>query len=121
MIGSDGGVVHVVRHDAQTWIVHRRTCPSACSTTSATTWSTPFNVCGGMQDNYDWCGPSASRMQRGIMNYDWFKVQGGDGFVAIPDQRDSRIVYTESQDGNIIRRNKVTGEVEEHSSDARRT
>ena len=70
----------------------------------------PYNVCGGMQDNYDWCGPSASRQNRGIFNYDWFQILGGDGFVAIPDLRDSRIVYTESQDGNMVRRNKVTGE-----------
>jgi photosystem II stability/assembly factor-like uncharacterized protein len=70
----------------------------------------PYNVCGGMQDNYNWCGPSASRMSRGIFNHDWHHILGGDGFVAIPDLRDSRIVYTESQDGNIVRRNKVTGE-----------
>jgi hypothetical protein len=63
-----------------------------------------------MQDNYNWCGPSASRHRSGIMNYDWFQIQGGDGFVAVPDLRDSRIVYTESQGGNMIRRNKVTGE-----------
>jgi hypothetical protein len=44
------------------------------------------------------------------MNYDWFQILGGDGFHAIPDLRDSRIVYTESQNGNMIRRNKVTGE-----------
>jgi photosystem II stability/assembly factor-like uncharacterized protein len=71
---------------------------------------TPYNVCGGMQDNYDWCGPSASREGRGIMNYDWFQIDGGDGFVAVPDPFDSRIIYTETQDGSIIRRNKVTGE-----------
>jgi hypothetical protein len=44
------------------------------------------------------------------MNYDWFTVQGGDGFVAIPDKRDSRWIYSESQDGNITRKNKITGE-----------
>jgi hypothetical protein len=70
----------------------------------------PYNVCGGMQDNYDWCGPSAARQNRGIFNHDWFQILGGDGFVALPDLRDSRIVYTESQDGNLVRRNKVTGE-----------
>ena len=53
-------------------------------------------------------------ISRGIINYDWFQIQGGDGFVAIPDLRDSRIVYTESQDGNMTRKNTVTGEVEEH-------
>ena len=68
----------------------------------------PYNVCGGMQDNYDWCGPSAVRTVGGIANDRWHTVQGGDGFVAILDQKDPRIVYTESQDGNMTRRNRVT-------------
>ena len=40
----------------------------------------------------------------------WFEVQGGDGFVALQDPPDSRIVYSESQDGNMVRIDRVTGE-----------
>lgn len=70
----------------------------------------PFNVCGGMQDNYSWCGPSATRQNVGITNDDWYQVRGGDGFVAMPDLRNPRIVYAESQGGNMVRRDIVTGE-----------
>jgi hypothetical protein len=43
-------------------------------------------------------------------NSDWYQVQGGDGFVVLQDPRDSRYVFSESQDGNIQRRNRITGE-----------
>ncbi len=72
--------------------------------------SEPYNVCGGLQDNYDWCGPSAVRSSKGITNDRWQQVQGGDGFETIIDKRDANIVYTESQDGGLTRRNKLTGE-----------
>ena len=104
LIGNDGGLA--VSYDmSRTW-AFLPNLPVGLFYHVGYDMEQPYNVCGGMQDNYNWCGPSASRMNRGIMNYDWFQIQGGDGFVAIPDMRDSRIVYTESQDGHMIRRNR---------------
>jgi photosystem II stability/assembly factor-like uncharacterized protein len=72
--------------------------------------ATPFNICGGMQDNYNWCGPSAVRGSAGIANHHWATLQGGDGFVVLQDPTDYRVAFSESQDGNIVRVDRVTGE-----------
>jgi hypothetical protein len=108
MIGDDGGV-SVSYDGSKTWNFFAN-LPVGLFYHVGYDMAYPFNICGGMQDNYDWCGPSASRFSNGIMSSEWFQIQGGDGFVAIPDKKDSRWVYSETQDGNIIRRNKITGE-----------
>jgi photosystem II stability/assembly factor-like uncharacterized protein len=108
LIGGDGGVA--VSYDmSRTWVQLSNKALALFYHISYD-METPYNVCGGLQDNYTWCGPSQVRFSRGIHNYDWFQVQGGDGFIGIPDLRDSRIIYSESQDGNIQRKNKITGE-----------
>ena len=108
LIGGDGGVS--VSYDmSRTWIQHPN-LPLALYYHVSVDNDIPYNICGGLQDNYNWCGPSATRFVRGIKNQDWYQVQGGDGFVVLTDPRDSRYVYSESQDGNIQRRNKITGE-----------
>jgi photosystem II stability/assembly factor-like uncharacterized protein len=108
LIGGDGGIG--VSYDlSRTWIWHPN-LPVGTFYHVGYDLSWPYNVCGGLQDNYDWCGPSASRFRFGITNDMWQTVQGGDGFVTLIDQRDPRMVYTESQDGNMTRKNRVTGE-----------
>jgi photosystem II stability/assembly factor-like uncharacterized protein len=108
LIGNDGGVA--ASYDmAKTWIVVPN-LPIATFYHVSYDMATPYNVCGGMQDNYDWCGPSQVRGSSGISNYEWTTVQGGDGFVVLQDPTDFRVAYTESQDGNMVRLDRVTFE-----------
>jgi photosystem II stability/assembly factor-like uncharacterized protein len=58
---------------------------------------TPFNVYGGLQDNGCWVGPSATYFTSGILNEDWRRLCGGDGFFTVPDPSDRRTVYAASQ------------------------
>ena len=70
----------------------------------------PYHLCGGLQDNNSWCGPSATTAPRGISNDEWITVGGGDGFYSQIDPNDPNIVYAESQDGNLLRRDLRTHE-----------
>jgi photosystem II stability/assembly factor-like uncharacterized protein len=67
----------------------------------------PYWVYGGLQDNGNWGGPSNSRDWNGVLADHWFKFHSGDGFHTTPDPNDWRTVYTESQGGNIRRRDAV--------------
>ena len=69
----------------------------------------PYWVCGGLQDNNAWCGPSAMRAGNGPTNADWFTVAGGDGFYTRQDPTDWAIVYGESQDGAMSRHDLRNG------------
>lgn len=61
----------------------------------------PYYVYGGLQDNGNWVGPSATLFREGIRKDDWFTVSGGDGFFVVPDISSPNIVYSDSQGGNI--------------------
>ena len=68
----------------------------------------PYHICGGLQDNGSWCGPIQTLTRDGISNEDWQVIHGGDGFYAEIDPLEPWIVYTESQDGFIDRRDLRT-------------
>ena len=108
MIGNDGGLAVSYDH-AKTWQFFPN-LPVGLFYHVSYDMATPYHVCGGMQDNYVWCGPSAVRGVAGIANYQWVTMQGGDGFVALQDPSDFRVAYSESQDGNMVRIDRVTNE-----------
>jgi len=70
----------------------------------------PYRAYGGLQDNGSWGGPSRTLGSTGPLNPDWISVGSGDGFVCRVDPFDPDIVYSESQNGAMSRRNLRTGE-----------
>jgi photosystem II stability/assembly factor-like uncharacterized protein len=108
LAGSDGGI-HITHDRGRSWDFVN-TVPLGQFYEIGLDMAKPYNICGGLQDNNAWCGPSATMDNRGIGNEDWFTVGGGDGFYAQIDPTDPSIVYTESQDGNVLRRNLKTHE-----------
>ena len=108
MIGGDGGVgITYDKGKKWMWLSH---LPVGQFYHVGYDMQEPYTVCGGLQDNNSWCGPSATRSVHGIGNGSWQSVVGGDGFVALIDPTNHRIVYSESQDGFVSRIDHVTNE-----------
>ena len=59
----------------------------------------PYYVCGGLQDNGNWCGPSRMNENRGILAGEWYTVSGGDGFYTVPVPGQPNLVYSNAQGG----------------------
>ena len=68
-----------------------------------------YHVYGGTQDNYTLGGPVRTRSNNGIVNADWYVVQGGDGFHCKVDPTDPNTVYGEFQYAGICRFDRKTG------------
>lgn len=70
----------------------------------------PYRICGGLQDNTNWVGPSRTWSKDGILNSDWTQIGGGDGFYCVFDSQAPNLVYAESQQGEVHRFDLATGE-----------
>lgn len=100
--GNDGGV-YISANAGQSWR-YLDNIPIEQFYSVAQDDDVPYNVCGGLQDNNAWCGPSNSLSGEGITGFDWFTVGGGDGEYAVPAHgKNVRLVYVDSQNGFISR------------------
>src|SRR5947207_1481676 len=107
-IGNDGGL-DVSYDQGDTWEFVNTIVGSQFYAIAAA-MRNPYYVYGGLQDNGSWAGPSQTRNPTaGIINADWFRIGGGDGFYAQADPSDPYILYSESQNGNMSRIDLRTG------------
>ncbi|MGH7483658.1 MAG: WD40/YVTN/BNR-like repeat-containing protein [Longimicrobiales bacterium] len=118
VLGNDGGL-YTSFDAAETWWHHPMPLGQFYEISVDST-KTPYHVCGGLQDNGTWCGPSRTREERGITAADWYTIFGGDGFVSHVSVDSPWIRYGESQFGNIARLNTRTWErtsIQPHAED----
>lgn len=98
LVGNDGGL-DISYDQAETWEFVSSLGAVGQFYKISADMRKPYVVCGGLQDNGSWCGPSGVRSSNGILNSDWYRIGGGDGFYTASDWTDWRVVYAESQDG----------------------
>ncbi|MBT8403015.1 MAG: hypothetical protein KJP18_04090, partial [Gemmatimonadetes bacterium] len=107
IVGNDGGIA-LTWDRGGNWLVPN-VIPIGQFYHVTYNMDTPYRVCGGLQDNGTWCGPSR-RARGGITNYMWATVSGGDGFVTAQHPTEHDVVWAESQGGNMARLDLATGD-----------
>src|SRR5436853_3639337 len=84
--GNDGGV-YVTENGAKSWRFLNNLPIEQFYMVSAGSGDSPYMLCGGLQDNNAWCGPSSGipgpGAGGGLSRAEWFTVTGGDGEYAV--------------------------------------
>jgi photosystem II stability/assembly factor-like uncharacterized protein len=111
LLGTDGGV-YQSRDGGRRWAFLDR-IPAGQFYRVGVDSSRPYRVCGGLQDNGVWVGPSATRSLEGITNGDWTRVRYGDGMGCFFDPREPRVVFSSSQGGVLGRFDLRSGAAKE--------
>jgi photosystem II stability/assembly factor-like uncharacterized protein len=110
MAGSDGGVYETY-DGLENWKFYAN-MPITQFYKVAVDYDLPYyNIYGGTQDNNSQGGPSRTTNVMGIRNSDWFITVFADGHAQAVDPTNPDIVYSEWQQGNLVRYDRKTGEV----------
>ncbi len=110
MVGTDGGVYESFDGTA-TWKFFAN-MPITQFYKVTVDYDLPFyNIYGGTQDNNTQGGPSRTDNVHGIRNSDWFVTVFADGHQSAADPTNPDIIYSEWQQGNLVRFDRKTGEI----------
>ncbi len=107
ILGTDGGI-YFTWDRTKTWDFINNVATGEFYEV-AYDYRTPYRICGGLQDNGSWCGPSQKRAEDGVWNGDWYRVGDCDGYYVQVDSTDPDIVYAECQGGYAFRVNLRNG------------
>ncbi|UCG53797.1 MAG: glycosyl hydrolase [Candidatus Latescibacterota bacterium] len=110
LVGTDGGIYESF-DSAENWRFIAN-LPATQFYKVALDDAEPFyNIYGGTQDNNTQGGPSRTDNRHGIRNSDWFITLFGDGHQPATEPGNPDIVYSEMQQGFLVRVDRTTGEV----------
>ncbi len=110
MVGTDGGLYESF-DGLENWRFFAN-MPITQFYKVAVDYDEPFyNIYGGTQDNNTQGGPSRTDNVHGIRNSDWFITVFADGHQPAVDPGNPDIVYSEWQEGNLVRFDRTTGEI----------
>jgi len=107
LLGNDGGTF--ISYDKGLNWMHHNTIPIGMFYKISVDMEEPYNIYGGTQDDSHVYGPSDQNLAYNTgekWNYVWLdRWSGGDGLHIMPDITDPNIVYYESQNGALRRKN----------------
>jgi photosystem II stability/assembly factor-like uncharacterized protein len=99
ILGSDGGLFRSLDR-GESWSAVRN-LPIAQFYGIALDMRSPYRIYGGLQDNGSVGGPSRTSNPAGILNRDWTRILGFDGFQCAVPPDDPLTVYAEGQYGRL--------------------
>ena len=108
ILGNDGGI-YVTWDRMESWDHHNHVAIGQFYNVEVGPRDN-YRVYGGLQDNGTWGGWAQVSNGPGPVNSDWISIGGGDGFVVRVDPDNPDLVYYESQNGGMGRRDLATGE-----------